>query len=244
MRTSALTNISKFATVLKYNLLGGAMLDENVAKIVFAIGKVEASGLTPLGTAFAISPRLMATAAHVVGVEATKIVAVMSTAQTLSTYQDTTVNQFQNFPVNVVEHDAVRDISILETHEGLTLPYINNALRGTDLLSVNSSIISLGFPHLDFGRLVLTAHQSNVGGRVLLGAGGIKTKHAILNTQTRPGQSGGPVFRTGTTEIVAMIIGSYVPAVEGFAIVGGINPQTLHQTTHAISAEYISDMIK
>ena len=219
------------------------MLDENVAKIVFAIGKIEASGLTPLGTAFAIGPRLMATAAHVVGVEATKIVAVIS-AQTLSAYQDTTVNQFQNFPVRVVEHDAVRDISILEIPEGSILPYINNSLRSTDLLSTNSSIISLGFPHLDFGRLVLTAHQSNVGARVLLGAGGIKTKHAILNTQTRPGQSGGPVFRAGTTEIVAMIMGSYVPAVQSFAIIGGINPLTLHQTTHAISAEYISDMIK
>ncbi|RWB14379.1 MAG: serine protease [Mesorhizobium sp.] len=234
--------LAEIWTKVRMSWWGTPMLNEDVAKIVFAIGKMEASGVTPLGTAFAISGKLMATAAHVVGVEAKNLVAVIS-AQSLSDYQDTTVNQIQSFPVSVKEHDAIRDISILEVPKDVTIPYIKDSLKGTDSVATNSSIISLGFPHLDFGRLVLTAHQSNIGARVLLATSGTKTKHAILNTQTRPGQSGGPVFRTGTTEIVAMIMGSYVPALEGFALIGGINPHTLHQTTHAISAEYILEMM-
>ncbi|MER9052354.1 serine protease [Mesorhizobium sp. M0923] len=218
------------------------MLDENVAKIVFAIGKNGPGGIVPLGTGFAIGKNILATAAHVVGVEAVDLVAVVS-VQTLYNYQDTTINQVHNFPVSVKEHDAIRDISILEANSNV-LPFVDK-LVGTDSVSASSSVISLGFPHLNFGRLVLTAHQSNIGARVILGAGGIKTKHAILNTQTRPGQSGGPVFRAGTLDIIAMIMGSYVPGMaQGSISLGGIDPQTLHQTTHAISSEYILDMIK
>lgn len=83
-----------------------------------------------------------------------------------------------------------------------------------------------------------------VGARVLLGAGGVKVKHVVLNTQTRPGQSGGPVFTADGRTVCAMITGGYSPTgAAGGIIIGGIDPQTLHQTTHAVSAEYIKGLL-
>lgn len=40
-----------------------------------------------------------------------------------------------------------------------------------------------------------------------------------------------------------MLIGSYAPQSSGSISLGGIDPQTLHQTTNAIPAEYINEMI-
>ena len=44
--------------------------------------------------------------------------------------------------------------------------------------------------------------------------------------------------------IAGILIGSYAPQVNGSISIGGIDPQTLHQTTHAISAEYIKEMLE
>jgi hypothetical protein len=90
----------------------------------------------------------------------------------------------------------------------------------------------------------LTEQRSSVGARIILGSQGIKTKHLVLNVQARPGQSGSPVFSDDGKLLVAMVIGSYAPGGGGGVIVGGIDPQTLHQTTHAISAEYITEILK
>ena len=72
----------------------------------------------------------------------------------------------------------------------------------------------------------------------------IKSKHIVLNIQTRPGQSGSPVFRESDSMLVAMIIGSYAPNSSGSISLGGVDPHTLHQTTHAVSAEYILQMLQ
>jgi len=40
-----------------------------------------------------------------------------------------------------------------------------------------------------------------------------------------------------------MVIGSYAPSIEGGIRLGNIDPYTLHQTTHAVSAEYIASML-
>lgn len=65
-----------------------------------------------------------------------------------------------------------------------------------------------------------------------------------MNIQTRPGQSGSPVFRESDSMLVAMIIGSYAPNSSGSISLGGVDPHTLHQTTHAVSAEYILQMLQ
>lgn len=44
--------------------------------------------------------------------------------------------------------------------------------------------------------------------------------------------------------LVAMIIGSYAPNSGGSISLGGVDPHTLHQTTHAVSAEYILQMLQ
>lgn len=66
-----------------------------------------------------------------------------------------------------------------------------------------------------------------------------------MNIQSRPGQSGSPIVIHESRSIAAMLIGSYAPQDNSGRIsIGGIDPQTLHQTTHAISATYIKEMIE
>lgn len=64
-----------------------------------------------------------------------------------------------------------------------------------------------------------------------------------MNIQARPGQSGGPVIRKSDNTIIAILIGAYVPTIGGGIDLGGIDPQTLHQTTHAVSTEYMERML-
>jgi hypothetical protein len=90
----------------------------------------------------------------------------------------------------------------------------------------------------------LTQQRSHVGARIILGSQGIKTKHIVLNVQAKPGQSGSPVFSEDAKVVVAMVLGSYAPGGSSGISLGGIDPQTLHQTTHALSAEYISGLLK
>jgi hypothetical protein len=42
---------------------------------------------------------------------------------------------------------------------------------------------------------------------------------------------------------VALLIGSYAPGGGGMVSLGGVDPHTLHQTTHAISAEYAKELL-
>ena len=101
-----------------------------------------------------------------------------------------------------------------------------------------------GFPHADRGRHVLTQDVAYVGARVLTGeVGSIKSKHVVLNTLSRPGQSGAPVFRADSPALCAVVVGAYAPGGGGGVIIGGIDPQTLHQTTQAVSAEYLAEML-
>lgn len=65
----------------------------------------------------------------------------------------------------------------------------------------------------------------------------------MLNTQARPGQSGSPIFSAYTTTLVAILIGSYAPGGGGGISLCGVDPHTLHQTTHAVSVEYVKKML-
>ena len=90
--------------------------------------------------------------------------------------------------------------------------------------------------------MVLTRQDTEIGARVLITSGGIKAKHLVLNVQARPGQSGSPIFRTFDGQLVGVLIGSYAPGGGGGISLGGVDPHTLHQTTHAVSSEYLSKM--
>jgi S1-C subfamily serine protease len=192
-----------------------------------------------LGTAFGIATGQLATAAHVVGHSDDALVGVLPQSSSPSAYQDTTNNQIQTVPLKLHAFDPVRDIAVLAC-EGLTMAS-QSPLGSTDDTPPGAPVVTHGFPHADTGRLVLTQHAALVGARVLLGTAGAKTKHIVLNIQTRPGQSGSPVMANNI--ICAMVIGAYRPAGGSGIILGNIDPATLHQTTHAVSAEYIKGML-
>ena len=90
---------------------------------------------------------------------------------------------------------------------------------------------------------MLTYERAEIGAKVLIDSNGIKSKHVVLNTQARPGQSGSPVLRLPDLMVIGLLIGSYAPGGGGGISLGGVDPQTLHQTTHAISAEYLTEML-
>lgn len=214
-----------------------------IASIIFCLGRRDpVSGVTQLlGTGFGMPNGMIATTAHVTGPSDTNLFVVIPKISHLSDYQDTTDTQLKLFPVELKYYDPVRDIAVLSS-SGVTITSTSN-LAESDAVAVGAPVQTLGYPHSDTGRLVLTEQSTSVGARILLGNHGIKTKHLVLNIQTRPGQSGSPVFNADG-QIVAMIIGSYAPGGGSAISLGGVDPHTLHQTTHAISAKYISEIIQ
>ncbi len=217
-------------------------MNSSIGQFVLAVGRVNPNGIGLLGSAFAVAAQHFATAAHVLQQDDRGLSLILNRSNSFHDYQDTTDTFLQGFSVEIAELDPIRDIAILKIKGGyVTIPY---SVGTSDHAIPGTSIISVGFPHAGDGRLVLTQQGSTVGARVLLGAGPIKTKHLIMNVQTRPGQSGSPVFISGRNEVCAMIIGGYAAkGSNGMISLGGIDPYTLHQTTHAISAEYIREML-
>ena len=216
-------------------------MDRRIAQVVLAVGRQLEGSIQLLGTGFALGGSKLATTAHVTGPSDKDLCVVLPKIKTLDDYQDTTDNNVQTHPARIAAYDPVRDIAILELQGAeFTTGY---KIGASDMASMGAPVVSLGYPHADHGRLVLTQQQSAVGARVVLGKNGIKTKHLILNVQARPGQSGSPVFTIDGTSVVAMIIGSYAPGGGGGISLGGIDPHTLHQTTHAISAEYLPGLL-
>ncbi len=213
-----------------------------ISQLVFAVGRVTSSGVTLLGTSFAIAKGKFATTKHVTDGNDSNLVIILPKYQSLLDYQDTSDTRVNQLDVKISAIDPFRDICILSTDrvESVNLLY---RLGGTDDVIPGSPVATFGFPHADNGRLVLTQQDTHVGARILIEAGGLKSKHVILNIQARPGQSGGPVINLRDMSVVGMIIGAYAPGGGRFISLGGVDPHTLHQTTHVISAEYLREMI-
>lgn len=208
------------------------------------IGRITPKGVNLLGTGFLLNkPGLIVTCAHVIKNDDSNLVLVLNSRR-INDYQDTSDTSVQCINIKVKEINPFTDICILQIDDNvLRLPSSNIVIGGTDTIAVGENIYICGFPHCDHGRKILTRQNTSVGAKILLDSSGIKSKHIVLNIQSRPGQSGSPVFRQSDDKLIAMVIGSYAPAGSGEIIIGGIDPQTLHQTTHAISAEYIKEMI-
>lgn len=209
--------------------------------ITLALGRTNETGVSYLGTAFAVGSGLFATAAHVVGMSDTNLVAIVPKISSINDYQDTTDTMVKYTPAHIKAFDPLRDIAIIEAGIQMQFSY---QVGSTDSAPPGTPVVASGFPHATSGRHVLTVQTSSVGARVLLAAGPLKSRHLILNVQTRPGQSGSPVFLQNQNVLCAMVIGSYVPPSNGSVNMMGVDPATLHQTTHAISAEYIKAMLE
>jgi len=214
---------------------------EGLDKVVYTIGRITPNGINLLGTCFLLNKAgLFATASHVTNNDNNNLVIFISGNTDLTTYQDTTNNQGKTVPTSIFKVDPIRDICILKIdNQALS----NLQIGGTDDIKVSDNVGIVGFPHCVDGRNILTFQSTEVGAKVLIESSGIKSNHLVLNVQTRPGQSGSPIFRLSDSKLIGMIIGSYVPGGGGGISLGGVDPHTLHQTTHAVSSEYILKMI-
>lgn len=213
-------------------------------KTVFSIGRLIDGVYYASGTCTLLNKiNTLVTAAHVVNGNDENLF-IKINDNFIDGYQDTTVQGSGFIPVKITEIDPFRDICILQ--------FKNDAhakskliLGDTDQLNTGEIVTVFGFPHSNLGRIVLTQQTCGVGAKILLSSNSIKSKHLVLNIQARPGQSGGPIFSNinGSSKLIGILIGAYVPSIAGTISIGGIDPQTLHQTTHAVSAEYIERML-
>ncbi|OMD25516.1 serine protease [Paenibacillus odorifer] len=194
----------------------------------------------PLGTCFMINKSgLFVTAAHVVN-GSDKDLVLRRNTQYLDGYQIPITESDVCAPIKIEALDPLRDICVFSLPEPFTSTI---TISGTDVVEPGDEVTVFGFPHSNLGRLVLTQQTCEVGAKIWLNSGPIKSKHIVLNIQARPGQSGGPVIRNSDLSLVGILLGAYVPKAQGTISLGGIDPQTLHQTTHAISIEYIEGML-
>lgn len=211
-----------------------------VNHVVLALARAGQGGVDLLGTCFVIGSKYVATALHVVGADDKDLKVIRPKVKSIEEYQDSSDREVSVHSASIVAVDSFRDLCILEVRDALFS--ITYRLSGSDETPPGSSVYLLGYPHANHGRMIFTIQPTTVGARVLIPRGDIKSKGLVINTQTRPGQSGSPVFNSETGDVCAMVLGSYAPGVARI-VMAGIDPATLHQTSHAISVEYLKGMI-
>lgn len=212
-------------------------------QIVVTIGLIGQNGIEMLGTGFIISnDGKFVTTKHVVGTDPSRLVVLMPHIDNINAYQDTSDTSCTPIPVEVIDIDPLKDLCILK---GNGIAFEGNLPKtgSFDDINIGEELGIFSFPHCVTGRRVLTYQKAELGAKVLLESNTIKSKHGIINTQARPGQSGALIFSTRTQKVVGVLIGAYAPRQSGGISLEGINPQELHQTTHCISAEYIKEML-
>lgn len=210
-------------------------------QLVYVIGRVTPTNVEMLGTGFLVSADgLIATTHHVVGSAGANLVILAPNINDINAFQDLGDTRCQAIPVSIREIDPIRDLALLKAD--ITFSGIIPQLGSFDGDNVGEEIGIFGFPHCVEGRRAFTFQKAELGAKVLIEANGIKTKHAVINTQSRPGQSGSAVFSFKKKSISGVLVGAWIPGGGGISL-GGINPRELHQTTHCISAEYIRGML-
>jgi hypothetical protein len=211
------------------------------SKLALTIGRLTPQGVNMLGTGFLLSvDGVVATTHHVIGNDASNLVVLMPRNGNVDDYQDLSDTQCEMVNAVAAEIDPVRDIAILKTDLRFTgtLP----TLGSFDSVRIGDAVNIFGYPHCPNGRRAFTLQTTEIGSKVWMNTHGIKSKHAVINVQARPGQSGSPVIHPSSGTVLGMLIGAWVPGAGGISL-GGINPHELHQTTHCISAEHIREML-
>lgn len=209
-------------------------------QFVAIVGRMTPSHIEMLGTAFMISNNgAYATSRHVIGDNPNGLVILAPHIQKIDEYQDVADTRCQPVNAIVLEIDPIKDLAIIKADVNFSgaIP----AIASLDEVAVGETVGIFGYPHCTEGRRVLTFQNTEVGAKILLESSSIKSKHAVLNIQSRPGQSGSMVFSPRLQRIVGLLVGTYAPQF-GISL-GGINPAELNQTTHIISAEYIREMM-
>lgn len=213
----------------------------DISYVVRPVGRIVDGFLQLLGTAFFINKvGLLATAAHVVEYNDDNLIIVENKINSIQDYQDTSIEKFSVIPARIKAINPVNDVCILEVED--EVQSLCN-IESSDMVNVGQDISLFGYPHCNHDRMVLTQQNTSIGAKILIKNNGIKTKNLILNIQSQPGQSGSPIIIAKEHLIVGILIGSYVPKQKCGVSIAGIDPLSIHQTTHAVSAEYIKEMI-
>lgn len=211
------------------------------SRITLVIGRVMPHGVEMLGTGFLLNSQgLIATTHHVIGNDTTNLVVLMPRSGDVNDYQDLSDLQCELVSVQPSEIDPVRDIAVLKAEIQWSGPVPE--IKSFDSTKISDEVCILGYPHCTHGRRAFTLQNTEIGAKVLMDTHGIKSKHAVITTQARPGQSGSPVIDPLSGTILGMLVGAWVPGPAGIRL-GDINPYELHQTTHCISAQHIQDML-
>jgi S1-C subfamily serine protease len=217
---------------------------ENSPEWVFPIGIVQSGIFYAKGTCFRLdTPGLFATASHVIGMGGEQLVVVLNDVDKIDMYQRGHRREFKPCSAELVAFDPIHDLAVVRVAEFEPFGAVPIVVAGTDSISVGTDTVSFGYPHLGSLRTVLTRFDGKIGAKILLPSPTIEVKYVVLNALARPGQSGGPVFRAGTNQLVAILSGAYEPPNEGLTItLAGASLAALSQTTHCVSAEYLRGM--
>lgn len=212
------------------------------SQLTVVVGRLHNDGVLMLGTAFYVrEDGCLVTPRHVINNDDNGLVVLSPHITGLNEYQDLSDKSCKCDEVEIIEVDPIRDLAILKLKNGrkfnLTIP----SLGSIDDVNVGDTVQIFGYPHCPEGRRVLTYQSTAIGAKVLLSTNSIKNKHAVLNIQSRPGQSGSLIFSQQLNQIVGILLGTYAP-FSGISM-AGINPAELNQTTQIISAEYIKEML-
>lgn len=195
-----------------------------------------------LGTGFLFrDDGYIGTTQHVVGVDPSSLVILAPHIKSMNEYQDLSDTLCQPVPARVVELDPIRDLAVIKAD--VTFSGSIPALSSFDAINVSSEVGIFGYPHCVEGRRALTFQKAELGAKVRLTERGVATNHAVINVQARPGQSGSAVVDFPTQTIAGVLVGAWAPASSGGISLGGINPRELHQTTHCVPANYLSEML-
>jgi S1-C subfamily serine protease len=217
------------------------MNNQIFSQITYVIGRIGPGGIDMLGTGFLISKSgKVATTFHAIGNQTSNLVIILPQIKSVDSYQDLSDMSCNYAFAKPLELDPIKDIAILQVNPqpNFEIPVLDSF----DAVKLGESIQIFGYPHCTMHRRSFTLQSTEIGSKVLMKNSGIASKHAVINTQARPGQSGSPVFNPKTNKILGMLIGAWVPAAGGISF-SGVNPLELHQTTHCISAEHIKDMV-
>ena len=210
-------------------------------QLVYVVGRVTPDHVEMLGTGFLISrDGHIATTHHVTGSTDSNLVVLAPHVNDINAYQDLSDTRCQTIPVKLQEVDPIRDLAVLKAD--IAFNGLVPTIGGFDDDNVGDTVSIFGFPHCVEGRRALTYQRAELGAKVILETNGIRSKHAVINAQARPGQSGSPVFSPKDQSISGVLVGAWVPGPAGISL-GGINPRELHQTTQCVSAEYLKDML-
>lgn len=213
----------------------------NSSRIALPIIRQNGNFSQVLGTAILLGGNILATAAHVVSASDENLYFGLIPAESVNDFQSARPESFPIFPVKIHKINTLKDICILrcDSVSGPPIP-----IGDISSVSTGENTLSLGYPHANDGRIVLTQFCGEIGAKVNIKDNFIDTNHFIINIFARPGQSGGPVFviRGNKAQLIAMVIGSYINSTAPGIGIAGLDPRSLNQTTHAISVTHILEV--